>query len=168
VPHDAAILAEDLFAPVLSMIAVDDMDQALELDRGCPYALGAVVFGPVDEATAFARRIDAGVVVVNDVVVPTADPRVPFGGRRASGHGTTRGSEGLFEMTRPKAIAVRRARSYPHLDPPTGAEAELFTAWIGAAHRRSWIERLRALPALIRALRSASRGSRRGAGGPRP
>ena len=54
---------------------------------------------------------------MNDVIVPTADPRLPFGGRKHSGFGVTRGAEGLLEMTVLKCVTVRRGRFRPHLDP---------------------------------------------------
>ena len=38
-------------------------------------------------------RINAGTVFINDVITPSADPRAPFGGRKASGFGVTRGAE---------------------------------------------------------------------------
>jgi acyl-CoA reductase-like NAD-dependent aldehyde dehydrogenase len=160
VPPNARILGEDPFAPLFSIVPVRDVDHALALDADCPYALGAVVFGPERVARRLAGRIDAGVVVVNDVIVPTADPRVPFGGRRRSGFGTTRGLEGLLEMTRPKAVVVRAGRARPHFDPSTGAEEALFREWIRMAHGRSWTRRLAALPGWIRALYETARVSR--------
>ena len=49
------------------------------------------------------RSFATGFVTINDIIVPTADPRLPFGGVRGSGFGTTRGAEGLLEMTYPHA-----------------------------------------------------------------
>ena len=66
-----------------------------------------------------ARRVRAGSVCVNDLIVPTADPRLPFGGRGRSGFGVTRGAEGLLEMTVPKAISVRTGSFRPHLAAPS-------------------------------------------------
>ena len=63
-------------------------------------------------------RSGPAVVVVNDMIVPTADPRLPFGGRGRSGYGVTRGAEGLLEMTTVKVIAVRRGRRHLHLEAP--------------------------------------------------
>jgi acyl-CoA reductase-like NAD-dependent aldehyde dehydrogenase len=107
-----ALLREDVFAPALSFVSLPggdwDTEAALRGAADCPYALGASVFGPVAAARALAARIDAGSVAVNDVIVPTADPRLPFGGRRRSGFGVTRGAEGLLEMTAIKTVSVRR------------------------------------------------------------
>ncbi|WP_425450232.1 aldehyde dehydrogenase family protein [Virgifigura deserti] len=154
---DLALLREDVFAPVLSFVAVDSVEEALRLDRHCPYALGASVFGPPRAAHALARRIEAGAVTVNDVIVPTADPRLPFGGRAASGFGVTRGPEGLLEMTAVKAITRRGRLLRPsHLDPPRDDDAEIYAALIAALHGdgagrwRAWAELVRRLARRMR------------------
>ncbi len=114
----------DLFAPWVALVPVGDVAEALSLDRFCPYALGASVFGPRGRAEAFANRLRAGAITINDVIVPTADPRLGFGGVGESGFGTTRGPEGLIEMTRLQTIASRRRRSFrPHLRPPGPRDA---------------------------------------------
>lgn len=129
-----ALLREELFAPVLSLVPVRDMEEALAGAALSPYALGASVFGPVAEARALALRLDAGTVTVNDLIVPTADPRLPFGGRHASGWGVTRGAEGLLEMTQVKAICVRTGRQRPHFDPPRVGDEALMLAALRLLH----------------------------------
>ncbi len=97
------IACEDIFAPVLSLIPVANDAEALAFSLQCPYALGAAIFSrDAAAAHSFAGKVRAGVVVINDLIVPTADPRLPFGGRGRSGFGTTRGAEGLLEMTTPR------------------------------------------------------------------
>jgi acyl-CoA reductase-like NAD-dependent aldehyde dehydrogenase len=110
------------------------MEEALQAAAASPYALGASVFGPVAEARAFAERVNAGSVVVNDVIVPTADPRLPFGGRGESGFGATRGAAGLLEMTALKAVSVRRGPFRPHLAPPGPKDARRFAGMIRWLH----------------------------------
>lgn len=144
-----AIARADLFAPVLLVLAVEDMEEALRQDARCPYALGASVFGDVGPARELASRVRAGVVVINDVIVPTADPRLPFGGRGESGFGVTRGADGLREMTAIKAISVRSPRWRRHLDAPRQGDGPLFEAWIRAAHAGRWIDRARGFRDLI-------------------
>jgi acyl-CoA reductase-like NAD-dependent aldehyde dehydrogenase len=146
-----AVTRADIFAPIAALMVVDDDRQALELAADCPYALGASVFGR-RRAADLARRVHAGVVVVNDMIVPTADPRVPFGGRDQSGFGVTRGAEGLLELTRPRAVITRRGRRRPHLDAPSAGDGELFESYIKAAHGRSMSVRWRALRELLRAI----------------
>lgn len=97
-----------LFGPAASLVTVPDADAAVAAANASAHALGASVFGPARAAQAVARRLRAGCVVVNDLIVPTADPRLPFAAAGASGFGVTRGAEGLLEMTRPQALVSRR------------------------------------------------------------
>lgn len=149
-PRESRLLAADMAAPVLSLVPVDTPEEALELAAGCPYRLGAAVFGNESQARALAEHLPAGVVVINDLVVPTADPRVPFGGRGASGFGVTRGAEGLLEMTVTKAMIRRRGRFRPHYDPSQAGDEELFAAFARVVHGAGLIERLRSLADLAR------------------
>jgi acyl-CoA reductase-like NAD-dependent aldehyde dehydrogenase len=146
------LMQADVFAPVLALVPVYDDDDALAAAAPCPYALGATVFGQERAARALAQRVRAGVVLVNDVIVPTADPRLPFGGRGQSGFGVTRGAAGLLELTCIKAVAVRRGCWRPHYAPPLPQDEALFRAYIAAAHGASWRARLAASLACLRAL----------------
>ena len=128
------LLREDVFAPWLALVAVDDMEQAVHAASFCPYALGASVFGPAAAARALAAVVPAGSVCVNDVIVPTADPRLPFGGFGHSGFGVTRGAEGLLAMTRVRTISVRRGQFRPHLDAKQSGDAARMAGSIALLH----------------------------------
>ena len=88
-------LHEDVFAPVVALVTVADDHESVLRTNDCPYALGVSIFTQ-DEAVAreLAGRVNAGVVTINDLLLPTADARLPFGGRNRSGFGSTRGAEG--------------------------------------------------------------------------
>lgn len=135
----------------VEMVVVSNDTEALTLAGDNPHALGAAIFGQECEAKRLAGKIRAGVVVINDVIVPTADPRVPFGGRGLSGFGSTRGEQGLLEMTTPKAIVVQRARRLRHLEAVPRNPEELFAAYMLAAHSSGWTKRLAAWRNLVRA-----------------
>ena len=125
--------------------------EAIELANASLYGLGATVFAEESVAERIATRLNAGVVVVNDSLVPTADPRTPFGGRGLSGFGTTRGEEGLLQMTNPKAVAIQRAKRLRHLEElPFEAEG-LLLHHLHARHGRTWERRVRAFSAFVRA-----------------
>lgn len=147
------LLQADLMAPVLSLVPVGSADEALEANRACPYALGAAVFGTARQAVQVAQRVDAGCVVVNDIIAPTADPRVSFGGRRQSGFGVTRGAAGLEEMTQLKSIVHQRSNWLPHLDTPTPHDAQLLSGSLAMVHGGDWRSRLRGLRSVVRAAR---------------
>ncbi len=147
-----AFLAMDLFAPVSTLLEAEDTDQALDIVHRSPYRLGASIFGPVREAQSLAARLDAGAVCINDAIIPTVDPRAPFGGRGRSGHGATRGAEGLLEMTQAKAVFTRSTRIRPHFAPPRDDDPEFFGSFLLAAHGTGFKARLSAARRLMRQL----------------
>ena len=118
-----------------SLCSVADADSAIALVNSADFALGCSIFSrDIARARTLAVRIKTGFVLINDLIAPTADPRMPFGGVKASGFGSTRGDEGLLEMTFPHVVAVRHGRSRPHFDEPAAGDAQLFSAYIRAAH----------------------------------
>lgn len=133
-------------------LAVND-DEAVRLANESEFALGAAVFSR-DNAAAerIAERLQAGVVVINDLIVPTADPRAPFGGRKGSGFGTTRGPEGLLEMTVPKVVLANRSKWHPHFDEPSPGDEDMCIHYLNAAHGTGWGARLGAVTRLVKAL----------------
>lgn len=149
----ARLLQEDVFAPVLALVTVTDDNEALARANSCPFGLGAAIFTR-DEATAdaLAQRIHAGVVTINDLIVPTADARLPFGGRKRSGFGVTRGAEGLLELTVPKVVTRTRRRFRPAFERPHPADEQLFQSYLNLVHGISWKSRGAALISLIQTL----------------
>ena len=148
------VTCTDIFAPVLSLMTVSTVPKFPDVYAECPYALTVSIFGDEDEARGLAKKLRAGTVLINDVIVPTVDPRVPFGGRGASGYGVTRGAEGLLEMTAPKTVLVRRGKSVQHWLPTTTAHAAMFAGAIRTSHGRTWFERLGG----VRQMMSGGRG----------
>lgn len=136
----------------ISITAVGDVEEALAAAARSPYALGASIFGPEEDALALAARVRAGVVTINDLIVPTADPRLPFGGRGESGYGVTRGAEGLLDLTAIKVVSVRQGRWLPHLEERQPGDGELFEAWLAAAHGDGLVARARGAAWLVKAL----------------
>ena len=155
------LLREDLFAPVLAVVAVTDDQEAVFRANDCPFALGAGVFSR-DESAArdLASRINTGVVTINDLIIPTADARVPFGGHGRSGFGVTRGAEGLLELTRPKVVTVSRGRFRPAFDPAQPGDEEIITAYLRLTHGRGVKARGKALVSLARNICRRSSSSR--------
>lgn len=143
------IVRDDIFAPIVSLLTVPNMSSAIEADRVCPYHLGASVFGSRVDAEQWGQQIRAGCVVINDVVVPSADPRVSFGGCAQSGWGSTRGWEGLLEMTRPKSICTRFGNWLPHLDRANVENASVMSALLTLLHSPNWRNKFASIRTLI-------------------
>jgi aldehyde dehydrogenase (NAD+) len=154
---EMAVCREASFAPLCAVLPFDAVDDALAMDRLCPYGLGASVFTrrPA-RAAALAERLRVGAVTVNDVVVPTAHPATPFGGRGASGWGVTQGAEGLLEMTVPQTVSVRGGTFRPHYDMVlqglTPARTALLRGFLESAHAPTWLGRLRGWRRLLWAI----------------
>lgn len=162
-PADLAGLRDAWFAPVLVVTETDHDDQAVAFAHRSSFALGASIFGgDVAACRRLAESLRAGFVSINDLVFPSADPRLPFGGRGQSGFGLTRGKEGFLELTRAKAVAIRRGRWAPHLEPARVGDAEFFAALLRSGHAATPSGRFAGLIDLLR------RAMRRGRSSPFP
>lgn len=96
------IAQQEIFGPVLCILAYDTVDQALEIANNTVYGLSAQVQGgDLDAARAAAKRIRAGQVQINQ---PAWNPFAPFGGYKRSGNGREYGVHGLEEYLETKAI----------------------------------------------------------------
>ena len=96
VPHDAAIVQEESFGPVLPVVSVPDEETAVRLANDSAFGLQASVW-TADRARGrrLADRLRVGGVTVNDCLVNYGAPGLPFGGVGASGSGRQGGVEGL-------------------------------------------------------------------------
>jgi len=131
---DLLAMQTEIFAPILSVMRAADLDEALAANAACPYALTASIFGREEEARRLASRLRVGNVLINDIVIPTADPRIAFGGRGRSGFGVTRGAEGLLAMTTQRTIQTQRAYSRRAYEPTGDGHVELFAGLAEMLH----------------------------------
>ena len=107
VTHAMRIMREETFGPVLPVMAFDSDEEAVRLANDSEYGLAASVFTR-DNARGerLARRIQAGTVMVNDVVSCFGISEAPHGGVKSSGMGRAHGRFGLEEMVRLKYVDV--------------------------------------------------------------
>jgi len=105
VTHGMSIMREETFGPVLPVMAFDSDEAAVKLANDSEYGLAASVWTR-DRARGerLARRIQAGTVMVNDVVSYFGISEAPHGGVKSSGIGRAHGRSGLEEMTRLKYV----------------------------------------------------------------
>jgi len=105
VTHEMSIMREETFGPVLPVMAFDSDDEAVRLANDSEYGLAASVWTRNRErGERLARRIQAGTVMVNDVVSCFAISEAPHGGVKASGVGRAHGRFGIEEMVRLKYL----------------------------------------------------------------
>ena len=103
--NNAKVAREEIFGPVLTVIAHDGDDDAVRIANDSPYGLSGTVFsGDPDRAADIAARMRVGTVNVNGGVWYSAD--MPFGGYKQSGIGREMGLAGFDEYLETKAIAT--------------------------------------------------------------
>lgn len=103
--NSARVAREEIFGPVLTVIAHDGDDDAVRIANDSPFGLSGTVFSADDErAAGVAARMRVGTVNVNGGVWYSAD--VPFGGYKQSGIGREMGIAGFEEYLETKAIAT--------------------------------------------------------------
>jgi acyl-CoA reductase-like NAD-dependent aldehyde dehydrogenase len=103
VDPDSEIAQEEVFGPVLAVIAYDDDDDAVRIANNSIYGLSGAVYGSEDRALAVARRIRTGTLSINGGMYYGADS--PFGGYKQSGIGREMGAAGLEEFLERKTFA---------------------------------------------------------------
>ncbi|MCF6387517.1 aldehyde dehydrogenase [Mycobacterium sp. MBM] len=103
--NSAKVSREEIFGPVLTVIAHDGDDDAVRIANDSPYGLSGTVFGADDDrAQAVASRLRVGTVNVNGGIWYSAD--APFGGYKQSGVGREMGIAGFEEYLETKLIAT--------------------------------------------------------------
>lgn len=103
--NEARAAREEIFGPVLTVIAHDGDDDAVRIANDSPYGLSGTVFGADPERAAYvASKLRVGTVNVNGGVWYSAD--VPFGGYKQSGVGREMGVAGFEEYLEHKVIAT--------------------------------------------------------------
>jgi succinate-semialdehyde dehydrogenase/glutarate-semialdehyde dehydrogenase len=96
---------EEVFGPVAPVTSARDLDHAIALANDTPFGLGAAAFTTdPKEQDRLADELQAGMVFINGMV--KSDPRLPFGGIKASGHGRELSVEGIREFTNTKAVWI--------------------------------------------------------------
>jgi acyl-CoA reductase-like NAD-dependent aldehyde dehydrogenase len=109
VDHSMACMTEETFGPTLPIMRVHDAEEAVKLANDSSYGLAASVWTKdAARGEALARRIEAGVVCVNDAQVNYLALELPMGGWKASGLGSRHGAGGIRKYTRQQSLLVTR------------------------------------------------------------
>lgn len=102
---DMPVCREEVFGPVMSLIVVKNLDEAIALANDTEFGLGASIWtSDMKIAEACACKLNAGSVFVNGMV--KSDPRLPIGGIKKSGFGRELGSYGIKEFMNIKTVVM--------------------------------------------------------------
>ena len=116
VTHDMDVMREETFGPVLPIMTFRTEDEAIRLANDSDFGLTASVWSnSVPRAQRMAARIDAGTVMINEVLYTHGIAQAPWGGVKQSGLGRTHGRAGLLELVNAQHIHVNRLPFMPDL-----------------------------------------------------
>jgi len=97
---------EELFGPVAVVYKANDVEEAIHIANDTKFGLGSSLWSKdIDKAIAVGRKIEAGSVFINGLV--KSDPRLPFGGIKASGYGRELSYVGIREFVNIKTFWVK-------------------------------------------------------------
>jgi len=101
-PRDVPLAQGRHFGPLLALIPVKNLEDALSIHDGVDQVLNTSVFtrSPA-RVEAFRHRLRSTIITINDCLLPTIHPSVGLAGHGMSGWGITKGEAGLLAMTRP-------------------------------------------------------------------
>jgi acyl-CoA reductase-like NAD-dependent aldehyde dehydrogenase len=108
------IYGEESFGPVVTIVRVNGVDEAVRIANDTEYGLSAAVFGrDIARALEVAKRIESGICHINGATVHD-EAQMPFGGVKASGYGRFGGKAGIAEFTELRWITIETtAQHYP-------------------------------------------------------
>jgi len=107
------IASEETFGPVAPITVVENESEAIRLANDIEFGLGASIWTKdLEKADKMSRRIESGIVSVNNVVL--SDPRIPFGGVKHSGFGRELSRYGMLEFVNIKAVRFYENLTHHH------------------------------------------------------
>ncbi len=153
VDHSMKLMREETFGPVLPIMTFKTDEEAIRLANDSIYGLTASVFTrDIARGRRIAEQIDAGTVMINEVVYTHAVAQTPWGGVKQSGYGRTHGRLGLLEMVSAQHVHVNSLPLFSDVwwFPYTKQAGELFRGFARRFTTGSVLSSSLLLPQIIR------------------
>lgn len=136
IKQDMMIMKEELFCPILPIIAYDDLDEAITLIKTKPKPLAMYIFsGKKSNINHLLSHTSAGGTVINDCMLHYANGSLPFGGVNNSGVGKSHGIHGFKAFTNERAVMHQKFGASWLLHPPFKSYTEkllrFMIKWLG-------------------------------------
>ena len=119
------VMADEIFGPLLPVLTVESLDQAVQFVNSRPKPLALYVFSSGQVGRDLIDRIPSGGAVINHVAMHCLVPSLPFGGVGASGMGAYHGRWGFETLSHRRAVLARPARPDPRLVYPPYSQRAL-------------------------------------------
>lgn len=131
VPHDAAVMEDEIFGPVLPVLDYDDLDEVFHFirTRGKPLALYMFSRDKAAVSRVLANTT-AGGTTVNNALVHLANPNLPFGGVGSSGFGSYHGLAGFKAFSHERSVFVQKMSGASMYYPPYGPRTRRLVEWM--------------------------------------
>jgi aldehyde dehydrogenase (NAD+) len=114
-PNDG-VMADEIFGPILPVLSVESLDQAVEFVNARPKPLALYVFtSSPQQGRDLVDRIPSGGAVINHVAMHCLVPQLPFGGVGASGMGAYHGQWGFEALSHRRAVLSKTTKPDPRL-----------------------------------------------------
>ena len=155
VDHSMKLMRDETFGPLLPIMTFKTDEEAVRLANDSVFGLTASVFTrDMARGRRLAEKIDAGTVMINEVVYTHAVAQTPWGGVKQSGYGRTHGRLGLLELVSAQHIHVNKVPGVPDVwwFPYTKQAGELFRAFARRFTTGSVLKSSTLLPRIIRRL----------------
>lgn len=155
VDHSMKLMRDETFGPVLPIMTFKSEEEAIKLANDSVFGLTASVFtSDIARGRRVAEKIDAGTVMINEVVYTHAVAQTPWGGVKQSGYGRTHGRLGLLELVSHQHIHVNAMPGFADLwwFPYTKRAGELFREFAKRFTTGSVIKSAPLLPGILRRL----------------
>ncbi|MFC7448680.1 aldehyde dehydrogenase family protein [Rhodococcus daqingensis] len=112
--HDEPVMTEEIFGPILPVLAVDSLNEAIAFVNSRPKPLAAYIFtGSRSDSRRMLSEVSSGGAVVNHLMFQYAPPQLPFGGVGASGMGSYKGRWGFEALSHRKSVLVKPFKPDP-------------------------------------------------------